>query len=173
MSSIIFLIFLIFLVIFSHFIFIAFRFAPFASTPKIFVKKALNLANLKRGEILIDLGCGTGGVLVIGAKEFGAKVQGYEISPILCVLAKINLFLHRVKGEVFCCDFFKKKIEKANVVFLYLTPKLLEKAENKLKRELKSNFRIVTYSSPLPFSKPKKILFLKKKPHLKIFLYEF
>lgn len=173
MSLIIALILLIGLIFFLHFVFIAFKFAPFAPTPKIFIKKALTLANLKKGDTLIDLGCGTGRVLVIGAKEFGLQVEGYEISPILCLLAKINLFLHGVKGKVFCKNFLKEKIQKSDLFFLYLNPKLLEKVEKKLKEELKAGFKIVTFSSPLPSTKPKKILFLKRKPYLKVFLYEF
>ncbi len=57
--------------------------APFVPTQKSVIRKALKLAHLKPGETLYDLGAGTGRVLVIGAKEFNAKVVGFEFSLLL------------------------------------------------------------------------------------------
>jgi len=147
-------------------------FAPFLPSKKSIVKKSLELANLKPNQYLFDLGCGTGRVLVLGAKEYKARVVGFEISPLLFLIAKINLFLHRVNGEIFLKNFLEANLEKADVVFLFLNPPILKKLEPKLKRGLKPGTKIVAVSSPLPTLKPVKILPLSEfKNKVNVYLY--
>lgn len=168
----IFLTLFIFLPLFSL-IETAFRGAPFAPTPKSVIRKALKLANLKPGETLYDLGCGTGKVLIIGEKEFGAKVIGFEISPLLFFISKLNFFLNGTKGKIYFQDFFSANLKRANVIFLYLTPKLLLKLEKKLFKELTPGTRIVCYSSPLPSKKPTQIIPLSEmKNKINLYLYQ-
>src|SRR4030067_279165 len=50
------------------------------------IRKALQLANLQPDEVLYDLGAGDGRVLLIAAREFGAKAVGIEVGPIQCAL---------------------------------------------------------------------------------------
>ncbi len=147
--------------------------APFVPTPKKIIRKALKTAHLKKNEKLYDLGCGTGRVLVIGAKEFGAKVTGVEYSIPLFALAKINLLLHKIKnGKIYRKDFFKEniKLNNADVVFLFLTPKAFPKLKGKFERELKPGTRIIAYSSPLLFWEPTETVFTPN-PKIKIYLY--
>jgi SAM-dependent methyltransferase len=164
--------FVIFLFIFLNFLIFALKGGPFVPTPKKVIREALKLANLKRGEILYDLGAGTGNVLIIGEKEFGARVVGFEFSPILFFLAKLNFLFHRIKGKIYFQNFFNSKINDANVIFLFLTPKILEKLKKKLKKELKPGTRIVCFSSPIPSWQPAKILPLKEtKNKINLYLY--
>ena len=166
------LVFILFLFIFLTFFRSALKGGPFVPTPKIVIRKALKLANLKPGEILYDLGAGIGDVLIIGEKEFGAKVVGFEFSPILYFLAKLNLFLHKAKGKIYYQDFFEAKISDANVIFLYLTPKVLDKLKEKFKKELKKGTRIVCYSSPIPSWQATQIFPLEeRKNKIKLYLY--
>src|SRR5512138_3573610 len=51
------------------------------------IRKALQLVNLQPDEVLYDLGAGDGRVLLIAAREFGAKAIGIEVGPIQCALA--------------------------------------------------------------------------------------
>jgi len=149
--------------------------APFLPTPKSIVRKALKAADLGRGEKLYDLGCGTGRVLIIGEKEFGAKTIGIEYSTPLFIISKINLFLHKTKsGRVYKMDFFKKDVNlnDADVVFLFLNPKAFLKLKDKLNKSLKPGTRVVTFSSPLLFWQPKKIIPLKeRKNKINLYLY--
>jgi SAM-dependent methyltransferase len=164
--------FVIFLFIFLNFLIFALKGGPFVPTPKKAIREALKLANLKRGEILYDLGAGTGNVLIIGEKEFGARVVGFEFSPILFFLAKLNFLFHRIKGTIYFQNFFNSKINDANVIFLFLTPKILEKLREKLKKELKPGTRIVCFSSQIPSWQPAKILPLKEtKNKINLYLY--
>lgn len=90
------------------------------------------MANLKAKEKLYDLGFGTGRVLIVGAKEFGARVVGFECSLFLFLISKVNLLFHGVKGEIFHQDFFEANLKDADVIFLFLTPQILAKLEEKL-----------------------------------------
>jgi SAM-dependent methyltransferase len=147
--------------------------APFVPTQKSIIRKALKLTNLKPGETLYDLGCGTGRVLVIGAKEFGARVVGFEFSLLLFLISKLNLFFQRVKGNIYCQDFFEAEIRDADVIFLFLTPRILAKLEEKFAKELKSRARIICFSSPLPSWKPSQILPLpERKNKINLYLYD-
>lgn len=143
--------------------------APFSLAPKRAIRKGLKLAKLKPNEKLYDLGSGTGRVLIIGAKEFGAKVTGFEYSiPFFC-LSKLNLFLHRIKNvNIYRNNFFNANLKKADVIFLFLTPKAFPKLKDKFIQELRPGTRIVCYSSPLLFWKPQKIVSL---PNIKGKLY--
>lgn len=168
---------LISIVIFTLFLSLlkpAFKGAPFVPTPKSIIRKALKFANLKPGETLYDLGSGTGRVLVIGAKEFKAKVVGFEFSTLLFLVSKLNLFFHRIKGNIYCKDFFKADLKEADVIFLFLSPPILFKLEEKFAKELKPGTRIVCFSSPLPSWKPNKVLPLpERKDKINLYLYKY
>ena len=53
--------------------------APYISTPESVVRKMLDMAQLRRGEILYDLGCGNGRIVLIAARDYQAKAFGVEI----------------------------------------------------------------------------------------------
>ncbi|MDI6883512.1 MAG: methyltransferase domain-containing protein [Patescibacteria group bacterium] len=135
--------------------------APFLPTPKRAIRKALKIANLKPNEKLYDLGSGTGRVLIIAAKEFGAKVVGFEYSRPLFFLSKLNLFLHGIKnGKIYRKNFFQADLRESDVVFLFLTPKAFPKLKDKFIQELKPGARIITFSSPLLFWQPQNVISL-------------
>lgn len=145
--------------------------APFVPASLKAVKKALELAELKPGETLYDLGSGTGRVLIIAAKKFSAKVVGFEYSRPLYVFSKINLFLHGVKGKVFKKDFFEDDLEldKADVIYMYLTVKAFPKLRERLEKEVRPGARIVVYLSPLGFWEPDKVITLKDKTKVRLY----
>jgi len=127
-------------------------------TPKKIIKKALVLADLKPNELLYDLGSGTGRVLVIGEKIFKAKGVGFEYSTPFFIISKINLFLQRTKqSTIYQKSFLDADLSKANVIFMFLTPKAFRLLESKIKNEVKPGTRIITFCSPLTFLKPQKV----------------
>ena len=122
--------------------------APFVPTPKAAVDAALDLAQVKAGEKLVDIGAGDGRVLVMAAKR-GAKVVGYELSPFLWLLAVISLMKNKVKGSVKLRDGFAANMSDVDVLFLFLMPKTLPNLMRELKEKLRPGTRIVTYTFPL------------------------
>src|SRR3954468_6528625 len=54
---------------------------PFVPTPVEVVDKMLELAQLKKGDVLYDLGCGDGRIVVTAAKKYGVKAVGFDVDP--------------------------------------------------------------------------------------------
>jgi len=104
----------------------------FFPTPEEVVEKMLELADVKEGDVLYDLGCGDGRVLIKAAKERVAK-EGLE------GLVKI------VHGDI-----FQEDVSEATVVYLYLTTELNAQLRPKLERELKRGTRVVSHQFEIP-----------------------
>src|SRR5512138_3748991 len=73
------------------------------------IQKALKLANLQPNEILYDLGAGDGRVLIIAARDFGAKAVGLEIGPIQCALISLRAVTRGFgnQSQIRCGNFYK------------------------------------------------------------------
>jgi predicted O-methyltransferase YrrM len=121
--------------------------APWWRTSHKTARAICRLAKIKKGDLIYDLGSGDGTALITAAKEFGANGVGIEIDPLRYwtskILIKRNGLSSRV--EVIRGNFFQQDITKADVVFVYLVPKALEKLLPKFKQELKKGTRVVSY----------------------------
>lgn len=128
------------------------------------------LENKKEG-IFVDLGCGTGKVIVAVKKRFPAmEVLGYESWLTQFLLAKMMIFLSGVRVKVFYRDLFRADLSKADVVFCYLFSHLMPTLEKKFEKELKSGTLVISNTFPLPNWKPIQIISLTKID--KIFIYK-
>ena len=112
------------------------------------IRKALKLAKLRPGETLIDLGCGSGRVLVLAAKEFGAQAVGIDAGPAQVARAWANSQFNGVGSQVQVRwgNFLKADLSNADVVFAYLTSDYVPKLETRLASQLKPGARVVTIS---------------------------
>lgn len=111
------------------------------------IRESLKLAKVTKKDIIYDLGSGTGRVLIIAAKEFGARGVGVEIDPLRVFISTLMIRIIRVSDKVTIKwkNFFEEDLSGATVVFLYLVPKTLNRLLPKLKKELKKGTRIVSY----------------------------
>lgn len=122
---------------------------PFwAATSDERIDDALRLAGLRRGERLIDLGCGDGRVLLRAAEDYGAHVTGVELDPELAAIARDLLAATGIDGTVLEADFETVAID-ADVVFAYLSPATLQRLQTRL-AALPSTSRVVTTGYPIP-----------------------
>lgn len=96
------------------------RWAFFAPASSATIEAAMDLAKVRPGERLIDLGCGDGRVLVAAGRR-GACVRGVEVDPALADVARRNLVEAGVEGEVAVEDMFGASLA-AEVIYAYLTP---------------------------------------------------
>lgn len=128
--------------------FAAWKGAPYVPTPKTAVALALDLAEVKQGDVLVDIGAGDGRVLVEAAKR-GARVIGYELSPFLWLLAFISMLRNHVKGALKLRDGFRADLSQATVLFLFLMPKTLPNLMHDIKPKLRPGTQIVTYTFPI------------------------
>ncbi len=148
---------------------------PFVPSPEIVIRRMLQLANVRSGEVVYDLGCGDGRILIIAAKEFGANAVGIEIRRDLyeqCLKRVRDLKLEdRVK--VYHGDFFNYDLSDADVITLYLLTSVNERLRPKLERELRPGARIVSHDFEVPGWRPIIVedLYEDWRSH-KIFLYK-
>ncbi len=116
------------------------------STPDI-VALMLTMANVTGDDIVYDLGCGDGRIVINAAKKYSAYGIGVDIDPVRIAESKENAVKEGVTDRVQFIeqDLFKADISKATVVTLYLLPSVNLKLRPKLFRELKPGTRIVSH----------------------------
>jgi SAM-dependent methyltransferase len=131
---------------------------PYVPTPPEVVDAMLNLANVGKGDVVYDLGCGDGRVVITAAKEKGARGVGIDIDQERINEATENAEKAGVAGRVQfrLQDLFKADIREATVVTLYLLPAINLKLRPKLWRDLKPGTRIVSHSFDMGDWKPEK-----------------
>jgi len=145
--------------------------APWVPMRKADVIRAVELAEVKAGDRVYDLGCGDGR-LVFAASGRGAKAIGLEISLLPFVIAKIRSWFQPLTRVSFK-SFFRQNLEDADVVFVFLMKKIYPKLATKLTKELKPGARIVVYCWPI--DELKSSLIEKNKPtekDLPLYLYQ-
>jgi SAM-dependent methyltransferase len=118
--------------------------APWDPTPMRIVREMLDMAELKKGEKLYDLGCGDGRIIVTAARQYGAYAVGVELDPIRYAITKLRT--RRLKNaEVRRENFFSTDLSDADVVTLFLYQSVNNRLREKLFSELKDGARVVTY----------------------------
>lgn len=120
--------------------------APWWRTNKQKALEICKLAKISKTDIVFDLGCGDGEVL-LQAGIRGAKGIGIEIDPIRAYIAKFKILQNKLtnKIEIRRENFFNTDLSEASVVIVYLIPKTLEKLKPKFNRELKKGTKIVSF----------------------------
>jgi precorrin-6B methylase 2 len=133
------------------------------------IQKALQMANLQPNETLYDLGAGDGRVLLIAARDFGAKAVGLEIGPVQCALIWLRAAASGVGNQVSVRweNYYKANLKDADVVFVYATSKELVKLAPHLEKQMKKGSRLVSISADFSEWEPSAL-----DDHDLIFVYE-
>jgi precorrin-6B methylase 2 len=120
------------------------------------IRKALRLANLQPEETLYDLGAGDGRVLLIAAKEFGARAVGIEVGPVQCALIWLRVAASGFgeKIQIKWGNYFKSDLSKADVVFIYATSKEIARLASHVEKQMKPGSRVVSISADFPEWEP-------------------
>jgi precorrin-6B methylase 2 len=120
------------------------------------IQKALKLANLQPNETLYDLGAGDGRVLLISARDFGAKAVGLEIGPIQCALICLRATSSGFGSQIQVRweNYYKADLKDADVVFVYATSKETIKLAPHLGAQMKKGSRLVSISADFPEWEP-------------------
>lgn len=132
--------------------------APIVFSPKKALRQTLKYLDFEPGMKFCDLGAGTGRAMIIAQKEFGYQVVGYELSPPLFVLAKINMLFHGIKNKMHMKNFYSQDLGEVDVVFCFLTSPAMEKLRPKFEHELKKNTVVISYSFSIKGWEPEKII---------------
>jgi len=119
----------------------------YVPTPQPVVDAMLELAQVKHGDVVYDLGSGDGRIVIAAAKKYGASGVGFEIDPALVKQARKNAAAAGVSSRVrfVTQDLFTADLSRASVVTLYLLQSINERLRPKLVRQLKPGARIVSH----------------------------
>lgn len=126
----------------------------FVPTPDEVVEAMLKVANVGANDVVYDLGCGDGRIVITAAQKHGARGVGIDIDPERIQEATANAARAGVNDRVkfMQADLFSSDISEATVVTLYLLPSLNEKLMPKLMKELKPGTRVVSHAFGMPDS---------------------
>lgn len=121
--------------------------APFVPTGGRKVRRMLELAKLKKGEKLYELGAGDGR-FVIAAAQHGVEAVGVEINPFQVWWCNVRIALKGLsdKAKVVRGNIFDQNLRSADVITCYLLPETNKRLQPKLLRELKPGTRIVSHA---------------------------
>jgi SAM-dependent methyltransferase len=121
---------------------------PYVPTPQTVVDKMLEMGKVGKNDVLYDLGCGDGRIVVTAAKERGAHGVGIDLNPQRIAEANVNAKEAGVGSRVkfVVGDLFDADVSKASVVTLYLLPEVNRKLRPQLWKQLKVGTRVVSHA---------------------------
>ena len=133
---------------------------PYVTSPPHVVEAMLKLAHVGSGDLVYDLGCGDGRIVISAAKQYGARGVGIDNNPDRIDEARANARVagvnHRVNFEL--KDLFDADIGNATVVAVYLLPDVNLRLRSRLVHELKPGTRVVSHNFAMGDWKPDKEL---------------
>lgn len=131
---------------------------PYVPTPQEVVDAMLKLGAAKGTDVVYDLGCGDGRIVITAAQKFGARGVGVDINPERIQEAEVNAKQAGVTGKVKFTqkNLFDADFSEASLVTLYLLPDVNMRLRPKLLRDLKVGSRIVSHSFDMGDWKPDK-----------------
>ena len=131
---------------------------PYVPTPQSVVDAMLSLAAVNKDDVVYDMGCGDGRIVITAAKKYGARGVGVDIDPDRIKEANANAKQAGVSDRVKFVeqDLFQTDFKGASVVTLYLLPDINLKLRPKLLSELKPGTRVVSHAFDMGDWKPDK-----------------
>ncbi len=134
----------------------------YVPSEQVVVDKMLEMAKVKKDDVVFDLGCGDGRIVVSAAKKYGAKGVGVDIDPDRVQDSLKTMRRAKVGSDLVDIrqgDALKvKDLEKATVIMLYMLPEFMEKLEPQMKKRLKPGTRIVAHDYPFPNMEPDQVV---------------
>jgi ribosomal protein L11 methylase PrmA len=114
------------------------------------ISKMLAMANTKKSDLVYDLGCGDGRMLVLAAQKYGCHAVGYDIDPVRVEESIANATRNHVEKlvKIIQADIFTVDVKDADVIPMYLLPEMNRKLLPQLDK-LKKGSRIVTHDYDL------------------------
>jgi len=116
------------------------------------VHEMLTMAEVGPDDLVYDLGCGDGRIIVTAARRYGARAVGIELDPLRFLWCQmlITVLGLRDRVRIVYGDFFKQELSDASVVTCYLLRDTNKKLQGKFKRELNPEARVVSNYFPFP-----------------------
>ena len=135
------------------------KLAPYVASPGKVVDMMLEMAKIKPGETVYDLGSGDGRILIAAAEKYKARAVGIEISPALVVAATEEIKKAGLsdRAKVIQGDVLQTDFSSANVVTIYMDAASNAKLRPQLEKYLKPGARVVSHDAEVPGWKPVRV----------------
>ncbi len=131
--------------------------APFVPTPMRAVKRMLELAKIKPGNVVVDIGCGDGRLAIMADQIYHAQAFGFELSPPIFLYAKLRILFKRIKTKALIAFKDSRYIDlsEVDVVVLFMMPNPLRDFwKKKFEKELPPGARVISYAFSIPGWEP-------------------
>ena len=131
---------------------------PFVPTPPEVVEEMLRLVDIKSGDLLYDLGCGDGRIVIAAAKKYGIRAIGIDIDPVLITESIENAAKEGVTDKVRFIqqNLFEADFKDATIVTMYLLKSVNLRLRPKLLADLKPGTRLVSHNFDMGEWRPDK-----------------
>ena len=127
--------------------------APYLPTRRQQAKEALDILDLKEGDVFVDLGSGDGAVLIEAASR-GLTCYGYELNPFVWFVSKLRTIKLGSQVHIYCKNFWNVPLpEDTKAVFVFLLDKYMPRLDAKLSNELKKGTVLLSYTFQIPGKK--------------------
>jgi protein-L-isoaspartate O-methyltransferase len=144
--------------------------APAYPTPQTVVERMLALADIKPGEVVYDLGCGDGRIVITAATKFSARAVGVEIRRDIyeTTLAHVSALGLSDRVRIIHGDALKTDLSGADVITLYLLTSSNERLRPVLEAQLKPGARVVSHDFEIRGWKPEQVekMMVAGRPHM-------
>lgn len=141
--------------------------APFLPTRQKQGGEALDLLDLKKGQVFVDLGCGDGRLLKMAA-ERGLTAIGYELNPFLAAYAWLRTRRYHRRVRVKWRSFWRADLAAADGVFVFLIGHFMERLDKLLTSSSKDHqIKLASHAFEIPARKP-----IAKKGALFLYVYK-
>lgn len=130
--------------------------APYLPTLKKQTEDALDLLNLRAGQTLLELGCGDGRVARAAAKR-GITVVGYELNPVLVLIAKLTTLRYHKLVKIKLANFWTVKLPPTDGIFVFLLDKYMQKLDKKIVQHVATQgkpLKLLSFTFKVPGRKP-------------------
>ena len=128
--------------------------APYVPTLAPQIKTALELTKLNSKDVFIELGCGDGKVLIAAANT-GAKVVGYELNPIMALIAWLRTRRYGKQVKVVCGNFWTKQWPaETTVIFTFLHTNFMKRLDKKVIQYNYKKVKLASFAFAIPGRTP-------------------
>ena len=134
------------------------KIVPYVPTPQEVVERMLDLAQVKKGDVVYDLGSGDGRIVVTAAKKYGVKAIGFEIDPQRIKESHENIKKAGVENlvEIHQQDIRTVDLSPATVLTMYLLPEVNLMIRPNIWKQMKPGSRVVSHDFDMGDWKPLK-----------------
>jgi SAM-dependent methyltransferase len=137
----------------AYFLLASFAFgAGYQPTPAKVVRRMLDLAEIRPGETLYDLGAGTGAIVFAASRGYGARVVGVEVDPIRVLILRLRRWWGGPRDRVRLewGNIFEVDLRSAQIVAVFLWPGAMQRLRTQLERQLSTGARVVSHWHEVP-----------------------